>query len=85
MDEPLLLVLTTAATETMRPARLCSKAASHFLFAAMEIDEPGQRQAGLDLYPIHGYGRHAWYMCASLAGTCLQTEHAAQSSGQLPG
>jgi len=67
MDEPVILALTTVATETIRPARLLQGGLA-FLLAPLELDEPGQRQAGLELDSIHGHYKHSRYMCTSLGG-----------------
>lgn len=55
MDQPVLLVLTAGATETIRPAHLLQGGLA-ILLSAVEIDELGQRQAGLKLNSIHGHG-----------------------------
>ena len=67
MDEPVILALTTVATETIRPARLLQGGLA-FLLAPVELDEPGQRQAGLELDSIHGHCKHSRYMRTSLSG-----------------
>ena len=65
MDQPVLLALTAGATETIRPARLLQGGLA-ILLGALEIDELGQRQAGLELNPIHGHDKRLWYMRTSL-------------------
>ena len=58
MDEPVILALTTGSTETIRPARL-RQGGLAFILAAVELDEPGQRQAGLELVSIDYHCKHS--------------------------
>ena len=65
MDQSVLLAITAGATETIRPARLLQGGLA-ILLGAVELDELGQRQAGLELNPIHGHANHPWYTRTSI-------------------
>jgi hypothetical protein len=73
MDQPMLLALTSGATETLRPARLLQGGLA-ILLGAVELDELGQRQACLKLDSTHRHAEHFWYMRTSLGGNGLLAE-----------
>ena len=64
-DEPILLALTTGASEAVGPARLLQGGLA-ILLGAVELNELGQRQAGLELNPIHSHANYPWYTRTSL-------------------
>lgn len=57
-NEPMLLTLTTGASETVGPTRLLQSSLA-FLLSSLELHKLGQRQTRLELDPIHGHGDHA--------------------------
>jgi len=88
-DEPVLLALTTWATETIRPARLFQGNFT-FLLGSVELNKLGQRQAGLELDPIHSHGSDDWYMRTSLdpkraaCGACCLIKMANSAWNDVP-